>query len=357
MACLLGWRTTLSLPLKHSSQFPRREKTPHNNRNDPVVIFIIKTVFVIVPRLKRSVFQDKSKRKKGVVLVIRSMIVYAVICRSKDAAILSEFSSEALTGNAPQVTAALLEHLRDHPAIMKEGDLKTFRHRNDGTTEEDFFSQFLQACTVAINTTEVLDVGAVEEHFFHLWHQDEVFYCCLSDDRDPSEQNVNFAFLQALAHDFGGRYNKRRIRNSNAYGMDKDFKPMIRSTMHHYNIHRADLMRDAQVNHLLAKVEDLRNVLGRNMELLLEREQQLDSLMDKATQARRDSMVFKKKGVKMKRTMEMKSCKMWFLICMSLTVFFYVIITSTCGFRFQYCRAAGSDGGGRDDDYSGSNAD
>ncbi|KAL3910567.1 MAG: hypothetical protein SGILL_007644 [Bacillariaceae sp.] len=278
------------------------------------------------------------------------MIVYAVICRSKDANILCEFSSEALTGNAPQVTAALLEHLRDHPAIMKEGDLKTFRHRNDGTSEEDFFSQFLQACTVAVSTAEELDLGSVEEYFFHLWHQDEVFYCCLSDDRDPREQKVNFAFLQALAHDFGGRYSKRRIRNANAYGMDKDFKPMIRSAMHHYNINREDLMRDAQVNRLLGKVEDLKNVLGRNMELMLEREHQLDSLMDKATQARRDSMVFKKKGTKVKKTMMMKSYKMWFLICMSLSVFFYVIITSTCGFRFQHCRASayledGNDGG------------
>jgi hypothetical protein len=118
------------------------------------------------------------------------MIVYAVISRSHDAAILCEFSSEALTGNAPQVTASLLEHLRDHPAIMKEGDLKTFRHSNQGGDEEDFFSQFIQACSVAISSTDELDPGAVEEYFFHLWHQDGVFYCCLSDDVDPREQKV-----------------------------------------------------------------------------------------------------------------------------------------------------------------------
>jgi hypothetical protein len=280
------------------------------------------------------------------------MIVYAVICRSKDAAILCEHSTEAVTGNAPQVTAALLEHLRDHPAIMKEGDLKTFRHRNDGVNEEDFFSQFLQACTVAISTAEEMDLGAIEEHFFHLWHQDEVFYCCLSDDKDPKEQKVNFAFLQALAHDFGGRYTKRRIRNANSYAMDKEFKVMMRSTMHHYNINRTELSRNDQINSLFAKVEDLKNVLGRNMELLLEREQNLDSLMDKATQARKDSMVFRKQSAQAKRIMEMKSYKMWFLICLSLLVMFYVIITSTCGFRFQYCRPSSlsSSGGGSGND-------
>lgn len=121
------------------------------------------------------------------------MIVYAVISRSHDAAILCEFSSEALTaGNAPQVTASLLEHLRDHPAIVKEGDLKTYRHANQGDDNDggDFFSQIIQACSVAISTSDEWDPEDVEEYFFHLWNQDGVFYCCLSDDVDPRQQKV-----------------------------------------------------------------------------------------------------------------------------------------------------------------------
>jgi len=276
-----------------------------------------------------------------------TMIVYAVICRSKDAAILCEYSADDLTGNAPQCTAALLEHLRDHPKILKQGDLKTFRHTNkatygssSGVKEEDFLSQFLQACTVAITTADEMDLGSIEEYFFHLWHQEDIFYCCLGDDKDARQQKVNFAFLQALSRDFGGRYSKWRINKANSYALDKDFKPILRSTMHHYNIHRKDIIREenAQINHLLGQVEDLKSVLGRNLNLLLERDQHLDSLMDKAVQARQDSMVFKKSSVKVKKHLAMKSYKMWFLICFSLLVFIYFIITSACGFTFEYCR-------------------
>lgn len=274
------------------------------------------------------------------------MIVYAVICRSSDAAILCEYSDEKLTGNAPQCTAAILEHLRDHPSILKEGDLKTFRNKNattDGSgcvSEDDFLSQFLQACTVAITTAEEMDLGSIEEYFFHLWHQDGIFYCCLGDDKETREQKVNFAFLQALSHDFGGRYTKRRIKNANSYAFDKDFKPVLRSTMHHYNIHRKDIIREenGQIDHLLAQVEDLKSVLGRNLNLLLERDQHLDSLMDKATQARRDSLIFKKRAVKVKRHTAMKAYKMWFLICFSLSIFLYFIIMSACGFSLSRCR-------------------
>lgn len=275
------------------------------------------------------------------------MIVYAVICRSSDAAILCEYSTDDLTGNAPQCTAALLEHLRDHPNILKQGDLKTFRHSNKassggGIKEEDFLSQFLQACTVAVTTADEMDLGSVEEYFFHLWHQEDIFYCCLGDDKDPRQQKVNFAFLQALSHDFGGRYSQRRIGNANSYALDKDFKPVLRSTMHHYNIRRKEIIREdnVQIDQLLAKVEDLKTVLGRNLNLLLERDQHLDSLMNKATQARRDSLVFKRKSIKAKRQMEMKSYKMWFLIYFSLSVSLYLIAISACGFTFENCRAS-----------------
>ena len=120
-------------------------------------------------------------------------IVYAVICRARDAGILVEVPTEALDGsNAPQVTTALLEHLRDHPAAMKEGDLKTFVHRNGNGDwhGDDFFSQFMQACTVSIKTTEDLDLGTVQEHYFHLWYNAGVFYCSLSDNPEPKEHKV-----------------------------------------------------------------------------------------------------------------------------------------------------------------------
>lgn len=279
------------------------------------------------------------------------MIVYAVICRSNDASILCEYSTDELTGNAPQCTAALLEHLRDHPNILKEGDLRTFRQKSRTSgggekEEENFLSQFIQACTVPVMTAEEMDLSSVDEYFFHLWHEKDVFYCCLGDDKDQRQQKVNFAFLKAISRDFAAKYSKRRIKNANSYSLDKDFKSILRSTMHHYNIERNQMIREenSQIDHLRAQVEDLTIVMGRNLNLLLDRGMHIDSLMDKASQARRDSMVFKKRTVKVKKSMEMKAYKMWFLICFSIAIFVYFILLSACGFRFESCRD--SSGGG-----------
>lgn len=273
------------------------------------------------------------------------MIVYAVVCRSSDAAILCEFSTDELSSNnAPQCTAAILEHMRDHPNVLKEGDLKTFRNMSqlDGAScmsEDDFLSQFLQACSVAVTTADEMDLASVEEYFFHIWHQEGIFYCCLSDDRESRQQKINFGFLQAIARDFEARYTERRIKNANSYSLDKEFKPVLRSTMHHFNVHRQEIMQQEhpEIENLLAKVEDLKNVLGRNLNLLLERDEYIDNLMDKAVQARRDSMVFKKRSKKTRQHMQMKAYKMGALFCIGITMFIYLVIISACGFNLQNC--------------------
>lgn len=113
------------------------------------------------------------------------MIIYAVICRAKDATILAEHSSESLmSGNAPQVTIALMEHLRDHPNIFKDGDMKTFVHSN-GEAQDDFFQDFMNVCAMQMETD--LDI---EEYFFHLFQKEKVIYCCISDDPDVRSQKV-----------------------------------------------------------------------------------------------------------------------------------------------------------------------
>ena len=146
------------------------------------------------------------------------MIVYCVICRQKDASVLCELHDNSdLKGNAPQVTTALLEHLCAHPETFNEGDLKTYVNRSDGgggsswggggsgffgrgrgrqqqqQDPNDMFNQFLHACTIPITSVtadEELDLGNIQEHYFHVWNYDGVFYCCLSDDRNQKDQKV-----------------------------------------------------------------------------------------------------------------------------------------------------------------------
>uniref|UniRef100_A0A7R9WY67 V-SNARE coiled-coil homology domain-containing protein n=1 Tax=Craspedostauros australis TaxID=1486917 RepID=A0A7R9WY67_9STRA len=268
------------------------------------------------------------------------MIVYFVICRSQDAAVLVEMATEALRGNAPQVTTALMEHLRDHPQQAPEGDLKTFVQRNGAEGEDDIFNMFMNACTVAVRTSATMDLGDVEEHYFHLLHDDGVFYCCLSDDDELRKQKVNFAFLQAISKDFKAKYSTRKVKKAHAYAMDKDFAPTVRSVMHYYNTNHNELSRNQQIEKLKAQVEDLGDIMGRNLNLLLEREVKFDRLVDKSEQMKRDSLVFKKRAKKVKRQTMWKSYKLSILIGLFCVFSLYSILTAACGFTFEKCKAS-----------------
>ena len=113
-------------------------------------------------------------------------IIYAVICRAKDAAILTEVCDRDVKGTFGTVMVELLQHLRDHPEFFQDGDLKTFVQRNQA--EMDFFSHFLEACNVALGDEEE-GKGPVE-NYFHLFFKDGVYFCCLGDDPDPQDQKV-----------------------------------------------------------------------------------------------------------------------------------------------------------------------
>jgi hypothetical protein len=147
----------------------------------------------------------------------------------------------------------------------------------------------------------------------------------------------NFAFLQNVARDFTGTYTARKIKNCNAYAMDKQFSPNLRTTMHYYNVNHVMLSRDQKINSLLAKVEDMKTVLGRNLTLLLEREHKLVNLLETSEQAVTESMVFKKKAKKVKQEYRGRSYKLWFLIAGMLILILYTIVTTACGVRFQRC--------------------
>ena len=107
--------------------------------------------------------------------------------------------------------------------------------------------------------------------------------------------------------------------------------------MDYYNTNRTTLGRDEKVNQLMSQVEDMKTVLGRNIQLMLEREHKVNSLLETSEQARRDSMVFRKKSIYMKRRERAKNYKMWCLIAGTVLVITYTIITTFCGLRFQKC--------------------
>lgn len=168
------------------------------------------------------------------------------------------------------------------------------------------------------------------------------------------ERVRNFAFLEQVATEFAKRHRKGRIDTANAYALDKDFSPTVRSAMHYHNINHNSIAQEERVMNLMAKVDNMKHVMGAHIHLMLERADRLDKLVDQSESLEEDAAMFKRKSTLYRRRHQRKY---WFkkmvlaaLITVVLSMFLYVTTIAVCGAKLQYCRRGKSSGENNADD-------
>jgi len=158
-------------------------------------------------------------------------------------------------------------------------------------------------------------------------------------------------------------HRKGRIRTANAYAMDKNFAPSMRSSMHYHNINHKELRQEEKVTRLLAQVSDLRDVMGRNLSLILKRGEKFDGILARSDALNADAAVFRKKSRQAKRAMQRKYY-FWYVVFAVIFVFFlYVVTAGICGPGLDRCKSSngqgsgggGNGGGGNDQQGGGDN--
>lgn len=128
-----------------------------------------------------------------------------------------------------------------------------------------------------------------------------------------------------------------RIRTANAYALDRNFSPSMRSGMHYHNIHQKDLRQEERITKLKTKVENIRTVMGRNINMVLERGEKLDDLYRKSEGMRQDVQVFKKKARKTKNIMRRKYYTTYVVLAILIALVVYIPTVVFCGLTLGRC--------------------
>jgi vesicle-associated membrane protein 7 len=129
----------------------------------------------------------------------------------------------------------------------------------------------------------------------------------------------NYTFLEAIREDFTTKYPPSRLEAARAYELEKSFGPTLSSIIHHYNTHPNAGSTKTKVVALTAHVEDLKNVIGDNIQLMLRREDCIESLASKATELEGQARVFRKQTTQVKQKVKKKYHKMFFIQCVLLS--------------------------------------
>jgi len=163
----------------------------------------------------------------------------------------------------------------------------------------------------------------------------------------------NFAFLENIQQEFVKMYRKGRIRTANAYALDKNFSPNMRSAMHYHNVNHKKLRQEEKVTRLLVQVSDIRDVMGRNLNMILERGEKFDGILARSDKLNADASVFRKKSRQAKRAMQRKYY-FWTVIFTAVFItFLYIVTAGVCGAGFNRCKSSQQQSGGENDQQGG----
>lgn len=143
-------------------------------------------------------------------------------------------------------------------------------------------------------------------------------------------------------------HRKGRIRTANAYALDKNFAPTMRSAMHYHNVHHKELRQEEKVTRVLAQVQDIRDVMGRNLNMILERGDKFEGILAKSDQLNADADIFRKNSRQAKRILRRRYYFWYAVFAAIVIVFLYMVVAGVCGAGLQRCR--------RSDDAGSSNA-
>ena len=148
-------------------------------------------------------------------------------------------------------------------------------------------------------------------------------------------------------------HRKGRIRTANAYSLDKNFSPTLRSSMHYHNIHHNDLRQEEKVTRLLAQVSDIHDVIGRNLNLMLDRGEKFEGILARSENLNADAAIFRKRSRQARRTMQ-RRYYFWYVVFAAIIAFFiYLVTAGICGAGLERCRSAAANGGGGNNQQNG----
>mmetsp|Transcript_15699 Transcript_15699/g.63222 ORF Transcript_15699/g.63222 Transcript_15699/m.63222 type:complete len:225 (+) Transcript_15699:257-931(+) len=170
-----------------------------------------------------------------------------------------------------------------------------------------------------------------DQYIFHYVCHDHILYLCMCDDPTSSKRRVPFNFLEDIRQRFVATYGDQ-AQTAIAFAMNHEFGPVLQTQMELFNSPSADSL--AQVH---TKLDAVKDVMVQNIEMVLERGEKLELLVDKTDQLNATAFTFEKSSRKLKEAMFWKKVKIYLLITFVLCVLLYVFLAVICGPDFKKC--------------------
>lgn len=177
-----------------------------------------------------------------------------------------------------------------------------------------------------------------DQHVFHYIVEDGIVYMCMCDDNQEGKRRIPYAYLDDVKERFKSEYGGAAM-TAIAFAMNDEFGHVLQTRMEHFNSPEGDQL--ASVNN---KLEDVKHVMVQNIEMVLERGEKLELLVDKTDQLQTQAFQFNRSSRKLRSAMFWKKMKCYALVAFVTLFVVWIISVIACGgVAYQGCRTDDDD--------------
>lgn len=171
-----------------------------------------------------------------------------------------------------------------------------------------------------------------DAHVFHYLVSDGLTYLCMTDDPQQQRFRAPFAYLDDIQTRFLSMYGRERAQTAFAFAMNEEFSRILQRQMDFFNSPNADASSTLQ-----AKLDDVRNIMISNVDLVLERGEKLELLVDKTADLQHSAFKFERSSRQLRNEMLWRRIRCYGLIAVGAGLLLFFITATACGFDFKGC--------------------
>ncbi|CAM9099372.1 unnamed protein product [Discosporangium mesarthrocarpum] len=168
-----------------------------------------------------------------------------------------------------------------------------------------------------------------DQYIFHYWVDDGLTYLCMADEE--SRRRIPFAFLEDIKNRFQATYGDRG-KTAGAFAMDEDFSQTLEKQMEYFNSPEGD-----QISSTQQRLEEVKNVMVASVELVLERGERLELLVDKTDNLQEQAFRFENTAKRLKDHMFWHRVRFYSLAVLGMALLLYAVTAIACGATMNHC--------------------
>jgi len=169
------------------------------------------------------------------------------------------------------------------------------------------------------------------EYLHHYTAKEGIVVLAITDAE--FDRAAAFKFLETIMDKFLRQFGDR-AKTAIAYAMNNEFSLVIASEMKRYSSGESGSRGGGdpdKISTIQAEVDQVKDIMVANIDVIIERGEKLDLLVDKTEHLSANSVTFRNTSRNLQRAMWWKNMKLTVGVGLGIVVFLYIVISLSCG--------------------------